>query len=312
MIGPVRLVWLALPGLLGLARAAPPRDAEPTPPPPYVLPWALRPVIAPSVLRWDTTLALYEDPETAARGVTLVSGLLGVYKVPGTGGPSAGLNVLARLTLAHDQPPAGPRGTLLANPLVGAAYAFRFRHELRLNAALLLALPLGTGGGDEPPPEVAAVRPKAQLARAAMENSLYATNDLVPAPGIGFGYVRYGLVVQAEATLLFLIRVRGEAAQQEAFKLNLATGLFVAYFVVPRHLSLGLELRYQRWLVPPAAAEADPALLDNLSLAGGPRFHVPLGGSAWLRCGLSYGGGLDDPLHGRRYGLLQIDCPVTF
>jgi hypothetical protein len=175
----------------------------------------------------------------------------------------------------------------------------------------MLTLPVGTGGGDAPNPAEAAVRGKAQLARAGMENIIYAVNDLATVPGAAIAYVDHGWTVQVEATFYFLARVRGEQAQPEALKINFSTGLFVGYFVVPKYLSLGLELRYQRWLLGPNSVNTAPATVDNLSLAGGVRFHVPIG-SGWLRCGLAYGGGLDSPLSAGHYNHIQFDCPYNF
>lgn len=62
-----------------LAQAAPPH-AKPKPPP-YSLPWQLRPAVAGNVVRSDTALALYEDPTTGQSGSTVASMLLASYKV---------------------------------------------------------------------------------------------------------------------------------------------------------------------------------------------------------------------------------------
>jgi hypothetical protein len=281
-----------------------------TPPAPYVLPWLMRPMLALTFARWDNSLAIYEDP-AGLIGTTFVSVMGGGYKIPHTGGPTEGAQVLARLTVAYDNPPNQPSAAIFANPAVGAAYARRIPLGFRVHAALFLALPVGMGGGDTPNPAEAAVRGKAILARAAMENSIYAPNDFATIPGVGIAYVDHGWTVQAEATLFILARVRGAAAQPEAAKVNFTTGLFVGYFLVPKALSLGLELRYQRWFLGPPSVDKAPATIDNLSLAGGVRFHVPIG-KGWLRCGLAYGGPLDAPMSDAHYNSLQFDCPYFF
>lgn len=301
--------------LCGLLLAAPAANAqeEPSapavkPPAPYVLPWALRPIIAPTVVRLDSSLGFYDAP-SGEGATTFVTGVLGGYKVPGTGGPTEGLSLFGKLTVATDSV-AG--GSIVANPILGAGYAGRFGHALRWNAGLFTALPLGMGGGNDPLASQAGVRGKAILTRAAMENAIYASNDLVIFPGVGFAWVDHGVTLQAEATLLMLIRVRGEERQPEDFKVNLTTGFFAGYFVVPKMLSLGLELRYQRWLQGPNALEMNPAATDNLTLAGGVRFHHEIEPGKWLRCGISYARALDAPMTDANYNLVQVDCPLLF
>jgi hypothetical protein len=285
--------------------------AEETPPPaPYVTPWLLRPMVALDVVRWDSSLALYEN-SAGLMGATLVSVFAGGYKIPRTGGPTEGVQLLARLTAAYDNPANAPSAAIFANPALGAAYARRIPKGFRFNTSLMLTLPVGMGGGDTPNPAESAVRNKAILARAAMENAIYAVNDFTVIPGASVAYVDHGWTVQAEATLFILSRVRGAQAQPEAVKVNFTTGLFVGYFVVPKVLSLGLELRYQRWFLGPNSVASAPATVDNLSLAGGARFHVPIG-KGWLRCGVAYGGGLDAPLTDGHYNQIQFDCPYFF
>jgi hypothetical protein len=288
-----------------------PTAAAPPPPAPYVTPWLLRPMLALDFARWDSSLAIYENPSSGLIGATLVSVFSGGYKIPHTGDRTEGAQVMARLTVAYDKPPNAQSAAIFANPLVGAAYARRIPKGFRVHASLMLTLPVGMGGGDTPDAAEAAVRAKAILARAAMENAVYAVNDFTVIPGAGVAYVDHGWTVQAEVTLFILSRVRGAQAQSEAVKVNFTTGLFVGYFVVPKVLSLGLELRYQRWFLGPKSVDAAPATIDNLSLAGGVRFHVPIG-KGWLRCGVAYGGGLDAPLTDGHYNQLQFDCPYYF
>jgi hypothetical protein len=109
--------------------------------------------------------------------------------------------------------------------------------------------------------------------------------------------------------------VRGKRAQEEATKTNATFGVHVGYFLFSS-LSLGAELRYQRWLNPPFAVEADAtgATRDNLTVAAGPRVHIPLGGTVWLRPGVSYARGLDKPMAASNLNVhvFQVDVPLLF
>lgn len=285
-------------------------------PAPYSVPWQLRPIVAPTVLRAETSAAFYED--SAGRGgTTLATIFTGSYKVPGTGPASAGLAVIARMAIVGDDPAPGnrARGALtFVNPLLGAAYAVKLAGGFRLNAFLGATLPVGGGGGDTPSPGAQNSRVKGVNARAQMDNALFAVNDFTLIPGIGAAYVAHGLTVQVEATLLHLMRVRGEAVQKEASKTNLTMGLHVGYFVTS-FLSVGAELRYQRWLNAPFAVEKDAseASRDTLSVAIGPRAHIKLG-SLWLRPGIAYQRGLDKPLAAAtpNYHIVQFDLPLFF
>ena len=183
-----------------------------------------------------------------------------------------------------------------------------------MNAFLGATIPTGGGGGDSPSPGAANSRAKGVNARAQLDNALFAVNDFTLVPGVGAAYVSGGLTVQVEITILQLMRVRGEAAQREASRTNMTTGLHVGYFFLPQ-LSVGGELRYQRWLNAPFAVEADTtdATRDTLSVAVGPRAHIKLG-SLWLRPGVAYQRGLDKPLAAStpNYHIVQVDLPLFF
>lgn len=129
---------------------------------------------------------------------------------------------------------------------------------------------------------------------------------------LGAAWVGGGLTVQAEATLLQLMRVRGDALQKESMKTNFTTGLHVGYFVIPE-LSIGTELRHQRWLNAPIAVDNDTtdATRDSLSIAVGPRAHFKLGDAGWFRPGVAHQRGLDKPLAAStpNYHVVQLDLP---
>jgi hypothetical protein len=291
-----------------------PGEAPPSPPPPsspsYSLPWQLRPVVVGNVVRSDTNFARYED--TASRGgFTVASTLLASFKIPGTGGPGQGLAPLLRLAAVNDSPPTGRGGLAVVNPLIGAMYALRIAGPIRAAAFLGMTIPVGMGGGNTPDPGLADARSKGVLAREAMDNSLFAVNDLAVIPGVGIGYIDHGLTVQAEATLFQLQRVRGEAAQPEASKTNFTCGMHAGWFVMPL-VSVGVDVHYQRWFDGPLTVTKDPELVDNFTVAVGPRLHIPLGSKDWVHPGVAYARGVDKAMAAPNYHVVQLDVPVTF
>jgi len=294
-------------------------EAVPPPPPaaPYSVPWQLRPVVAPTVLRFDASTAFYEDV-AGHGGTTVASVLTAAYRIPGTGPKTAGLSPLVRLAFVTDDPAPGNRargGAVFVNPLVGAAYAVKLEHGFRLNVFFGATIPVGGGGGDSPDPGSQNTRIKGVNARAQLDNALFAVNDFTLVPGIGAAWVRGGFTVQVEATLLHLMRVRGDQAQPEASKTNFTTGMHVGYFVLPE-LSVGTELRYQRWINAPFAVERDAsgASRDALTFAVGPRVHIKVGSVGWLRPGIAYQRALDKPLAAAtpNYHVVQVDIPMFF
>jgi long-subunit fatty acid transport protein len=76
-------------------------------------------------------------------------------------------------------------------------------------------------------------------------------------------------------------------------------------------LSLGGEVRYQRWLSTPTSVTT-PELRDNLTVAVGPRFHFKVSESLTLRPGLAYAFALDAPMSTLKYSIVQLDLPIAF
>jgi hypothetical protein len=272
------------------------------------------------VVRLDNSFASYENAN-AKSGFAFVSELTASYRIPGTGeGPGTGLAPLVKLTMVNDSPPSATPpatgGFAFVNPLIGAAYALSFA-PFRVNGFFGVTIPVGMGGGDTPDKGALDARTVGPVARASMDNALFAVNDLALIPGIDVAYVANGLTLQLEATFFQLERVRGSAQQLEASKTNLTTGFHAGYYVMSA-LSLGVDLRYQRWLDPPFAVEKPkPGLtttsLDQLSLGVGPRFHFKLGGGVAIHPGLSYTRGFDHPMTSPgNYNVVQLDIPVTF
>lgn len=294
--------------------AAPAAEAKPKKPP-YSLPWQLRPVAPGNVVRSDTSLLMVKPKGADSGSTTIATSLLFSYKVMDDLAP------LVRLGYVSYSPPepnaAAGGGSAFLNPVLGALYGMALGPELKLGLFLGLALPLGSNGGDDPKPEKAAALGAGMAARRYMDNAMFAVNFMTPFPGVGLAYVSGGLTVQAEATVLFLQRVKGKDVEKDSSKTNLTTGLHAGYFFIPM-LSLGAELNYQRWLSTPKAppVEANSALRDNLSFAIGPRLHIKAGESLWIRPGIAYATFLDEPMRDSdtidSNHIIQIDVPVAF
>lgn len=281
-----------------------PRPATAAAPAPYSLPWHLRPAAPARVLRLDTVVASYEDAQDRS-GSTVASLLLASTKV----GNSAAL--LGRMGMVRNSPPVGADGTVLTNLTVGGLYAPKTGGDLRLGLYLLTALPVGGGGGNDPEPGKSAAIRAGVPARSGMDNAMFAVNDIVLFPGLDLAWVKDRWTLQGEVTLLQLWRVRGEKKQVDARRTNMTTGLHVGRFL-SSHVSLGAELRYQRWLSTPAAVQANPKSRDTTTAALGARCHFKVGEKTWFRPGIAVGVPLDDPMKAGDYTNIQVDLPLAF
>lgn len=290
------------------------QDAAPPPPkpPPYSIPFQLRPVAAVNVVRSDTSVAFFRDPTTDESGSTLVSMLLASYKITDELAPIVRVGMVSNSPPAVDpETPAADSSTGFLNPVVGLTYALKLGGAFRLAPFFGVALPLGSGGGNEPEPAAVTARNTGVWARSAMDNAMFAVNDLVLFPGIGFAYVKDGFTAQIEATMLQLLRVRGADAQSDAARTNFTTGMHFGYFVLPE-VSLGFELRHQRWLSTPDAVAANDSLRETTTASFGPRFHVKLGETTWMRPSVAFAFPIDDVMQPRDYRIVQVDVPVIF
>lgn len=319
-------------GLLALCLTSPATAQPAGKPPPYSIPWKLRGAIPATAIVSDTQLARYEDAQGNG-GLATVETVLASYKI------IPELSAMARLGFVQNTAPAAPNaaftnsGAAFLNPVIGGLYGLKL-DDFRLGLFLGVALPLGSGGGDAPDPFARIARTQV-YARAAMDNAMFAVNDLVVFPGVGFAYVKSGLTLQAEVTLLELLRMRARddtkpGYQEETDKTNLTSGLLVGYFVIPA-LSFGAELHYQRWLNAPAALtkaldtpcppagscralELTRSARDQASFTVGPRLHLELGDGVWIRPGIAYERGIDWPMSAAssNYHNVQVQIPVTF
>jgi hypothetical protein len=270
---------------------------------PYSLPWQLRPTAALNVVRSDTALA-FSSPEGVGDSTTLVSTLLASYKVTPRFSP------MVRVGFVHNAPGTGASGASLVNPVLGGTYSINLSESLRMGLFLGATLPVGAGGGNTPDAASAAATRSGILARSAMDNAMFAVNDFTVFPGVGLSYTAGGFTAQMEATVLQLTRVRGEAVQVDKSRTNFTSGLHVGYFPHPA-VSVGGELRYQRWLSTPSTVTSEE-LRDNLTVAVGPRFHIKLSDSVTMRPGLDFAMGFDAPMSKLKYSIVQLDVPVAF
>lgn len=333
------------------APAAPPAPAEPAPPPaeaappaaeappvepaaakpkppPYSLPWQLRPVVAATVLRSDTAFAFYKDAAGKESGSTVASMLLFSYKLSDNFAP------LVRVGVVGNSPPLGmkanmkdfDKATHFLNPILGATYALKPAKPLRLAFFLGVSLPIGGGGGDDATLDHTQANVWGMRARSAMDNAMFTPNDFSILPGVGFAYVGGGFTAQVETTLIQAIRVKGDkvpamgaAKNPDSSKTNLTMGLHLGYFLIPQ-LSIGGEIRHQRFLSTPKGVELDEAstnptplgLRDTTSFAVGPRAHFKFGESVWFRPGVAFSMGLDDPNSKFKHKVVQLDLPFAF
>jgi hypothetical protein len=280
------------------APAEAPPPAPPAPPAPYALPFQLRPAIAANALRFDGAFALHDG------GAALGSAALFAYQV------CPDLAPLLRAGLGVNGPSGGAATAVLLDPQVGVLYTPKVAERVRLAPYAAVALPFGQGGGPAPSSADAAALGAARLARGALDNALFAVNYVTFAGGLGAAYVGGGLTLQVEGTLLYGLRARGPAAQDDAV-VNATGGLSAGYFVAPG-LSLQAELRHQHFVSTPAAVKRDGRARDQTTAALGARAHLPLGVGKTVRPGLAYAHPLDDPMRAAGYRVVFADVAANF
>jgi hypothetical protein len=298
------------PAPAAVGEAPPPAAAKPKPPP-YSLPWQLRPIAPGNVIRLDTAFGFYKNPTSGESGAAQATSLLGSYKI------IPDLALIARVGLVHNSPPepvapaTGPgSATSILNPVLGALYGIKLSPDFKLGLFLGFTLPVGSGGGTNPDVDKAAANQAGILTRSAMDNAMFAVNYFTVFPGVGFAFVRSGFTAQVEATILQLTKTRGPDSADDS-NTNFTTGLHVGYFVLPM-LSLGAEIRHQRWLSTPTAVKTNSAARDTTTFAVGPRFHFKLSEKVWFRPGVALVLPIDEPMTTNDFKIVQLDLPLSF
>jgi len=284
----------------------------------YSLPWQLRPVTIGNGVGIESAAAAFNDPN-GNLDAAVATVLSASYRISEEWTP------MIRLAfVGNDAPGAAVDGSSFANPVVGVTYS-RKLGSYRLALFGATTIPVGTGGGDNPNLRAARTNTASMTARPA-DSAMFQVNYLTEIAGVDFAYVNHGLTAQAEATLQQSVRVRGShsADATDLFRTNAAVGLHVGTFI-GSHVSVGSDLRYQRWLSHPTGVDRatgmhtpySEAEMDTATAAIGVRLHFRLGQRAWIRPGISYARGLDArgldaPLITAQTNAAQVDIPVTF
>jgi len=231
-----------------------------------VAPFQLRGVVPKNGVKVDTTIAPYRlNEQRGYETVVLIS----------TQARLSPISVL-QLRWGFDDNRSGAPGasrTGFVNPTIGALFAVPLKHGLRLATSVTMGLPLASGGGNGADPNNVLLQKQGLLARSAMDNTTFALNDVGFPVGVSLAYIGHGLTAQLDTTVIPSVRIKGAASQQDTSKVSSTCGLFFGYQLIAE-LSLGTELRYQRYLTTPAAVEKDSSTRDNLTVAAGARLHL--------------------------------------
>jgi hypothetical protein len=274
------------------------------PPPPYSLPWGLRPAIAPKLVRLEGSFALRDH---GAFTTPLV--LTGGYRV------MPDLAVLVKDAVIYDDPASSAKsGAAIVNPLLAILYTPKLG-SFRVPVFVGATIPIGSGGGEStaPPSASYVAAGSGVYARSGLDNAIMAVNYAAVTAGAAVAYVDRGLTVQAEATLIELMRARGgRPLEPDGARTNFTSGLHVGYSLLDDYLVPSAELRAQLWLTTPAAVRADTSKREQLTFGGGVRTKIPISGSTVARPGMSYFRPVDDPMSKAGYQIFTVDVPVVF
>jgi hypothetical protein len=277
------------------------------------IPWQLHPVTTHNIARIDTSAAVFDDPNNNL-DIASTTMMSASYRLDDRWAPMLRLGVTA-----NDAPGAALDGSSLANPLIGATFT-----RGRIAGFAAIALPIGTGGGNAPDPRAARTNQASRTARPA-DDVMFDVNYVTMIAGADVALAKHGFTAQAEASLQQSIRARGAASADgtDAARTRAAIGAHIGTAVGSR-VSLGVDLRYQRWLSHPTQLDAmtgerapiAAADLSSLTLTAGARVHVRIGKTS-VRPGLSYTRGLGATLLGpsivtNRTNAVTFDLPVLF
>ncbi len=282
------------------------------------LPWQLHSVTTANVVQADSAAAVFRDAQGNI-DIAETTALSASYQLTDDWAPMIRLGFVG-----NNAPGAALDGTSFGNPIVGATYTHSMNSR-RVALFAALAIPVGSGGGNEPDPRAARTNAAAITARPADE-AMFEVNYATAILGAHVAYVKHGFTAQAEATVLQSVRTRGgmTAAGTDAFRTRATMGGHLGMFL-GSHVSVGADLEYRRWLSHPTmldamadprvpSADEDPATL-TASLGVRVHFHV---GKASIHPGLSYTRGFDGlALHGptnitKQTSAVAIAIPVLF
>jgi hypothetical protein len=217
----------------------------------------------------------------------------------------------ARWGFADNRVGTGDRNrTGFVNPTIGVTMAFPIGPIVRFAAMTSFGVPLATGGGDGDA-DGAFLQRQGMLARSAMENNHFTPNDLGFPTGLSLAAVHRGFTAQLDATIIPAGRVKGTGRQEDGARVNSTYGLFAGYFIVPQ-VSLGMELRYQYFLLPPSFVEVDPSARSNLTAGAGGRIEIELSDSTRMRPGICFSTGLAGYVEQQSFRMVQFDVPISF
>lgn len=197
------------------------------------------------------------------------------------------------------------------NPSLGGTLAFPIGPVVRFAASTSVGFPLATGGGDGGDADGIFLQRQGALARSAMDNNAFAPNDLGFPTGLSLAAVHRGFTAQVDGTVIPSGRVKGSGNTGDGAKVNSTFGLFVGYLVIPE-ISLGAELRYQYYLLPPSIVDQDPSARDNLTVGAGGRVEIELSDTARVRPGVCLSTGLAGYVEQQSFRMVQFDIPVSF
>jgi hypothetical protein len=295
-----------------LARIA---SAEPEP---ASQPWQLRSVTTGNVVQTDSAAAVFRDPQGNV-DIAVTTALSASYQATDRWAPMIRIGFVG-----NDAPGAALDGASFGNPIAGATYT-RSMDSRRIALFAAVAIPVGSGGGNQPDPRAARTNAASITARPADE-AMFAVNYATAILGADVAYVKNGFTAQAEATLLQSIRARGDktVAGTDAFRTRATLGAHLGMFF-GRHVSAGADLEYRRWLSHPAMLDAmdDPRVPTahegqaTLTASIGARVHFRVG-KASIHPGLSYTRGFDGLApHGptnitKQTNAVGIAIPVQF
>ncbi|MCL2011884.1 MAG: hypothetical protein FWG75_03740 [Cystobacterineae bacterium] len=332
----IPLIAWANPEVEAEAEAPPPAPApQKKAAAPYTLPFHLRPISASNVVRLDNVLALHDGTGDSAKVPNGQKGMKEVSILNAGYTFAQDFGILARIGVTNNFPdkdahPNAKNGYALTNGLLFFTYTPKFMDgDLRTAFYLGATAPIGSGGGNNGDIAARATNAGSMMVRSAMDNALFAVNDVAVIPGVDIAYVAHGLTLQLELTYLEIMRVRGEGGnsnQTDVVKRNLVAGLFVGYSIIPQ-LSAGVELRYQRWLKPPHgirdAGDSDhpnysqttqdiyDTRIQNMTVALGLRGNFKIGEKTFFRPAISYAMGIMGEIADQKYHLIQVDLPFA-